>query len=104
MDYDNKRRRHVELLTESAALEIQRLNPTQVIARDDKGTPSTAIAELTKKLGDLKGGKAHLERFKPLFLKVEIATIFRRSVENGCKFVTRDSDSTRRVSIIHPHI
>jgi hypothetical protein len=37
------------------------LDPTQVIARDDKGKPSTAIAELT--IGDLKGGKAHLERF-----------------------------------------
>jgi hypothetical protein len=42
------------------------LDPTQVIARDDKGKPSTAIAELTKKLSDLKGGKAHLERFTGL--------------------------------------
>ena len=52
-----------ELLTELAALEIERLDPTQVIARDDKSKPTTAIAELTKKLSDLKGGKAHLERF-----------------------------------------
>jgi hypothetical protein len=39
-----------------------RVDPTQVIARDYKGKPATAIAELTKKLSDLKGGKAHLER------------------------------------------
>ena len=52
-----------ELLTELAALEIERLDPTQVIARDDKSKPTTAIAELTKKLSDLKRGKAHFERF-----------------------------------------
>jgi flagellar motor protein MotB len=50
------------LFAESAALEIKRLDPTKVIARDDKGKPTAAIAELTKKLSDLKGGKAHLER------------------------------------------
>jgi hypothetical protein len=52
----------LELLTEFAAFEIERLHLTQVIARDDKGKPTTAIAVLTKKLSDLKGGKAHLER------------------------------------------
>jgi hypothetical protein len=48
----------LELLTELAALEFERLNPAKVIARDDKGKFATAIAELTKKLSDLKGGKA----------------------------------------------
>jgi hypothetical protein len=49
-------------LTKSAALEIERLDPTKFIARDDKGKSTTAIAELTKKLSDLKGGKTHLKR------------------------------------------
>jgi hypothetical protein len=52
----------LDFLTELAALEIERENPTQVIERDDKSKPAKAIAELTRKLSDLKGGKAHLER------------------------------------------
>jgi len=52
----------LELLTELAALEIERLDPTQVTARDNKGKPTTPIAELAKKPSDLKGGKARLKR------------------------------------------
>jgi hypothetical protein len=52
----------LELLTELAALEIERLDPTQFTARDNKGKPTTPIAELAKKPSDMKGGKAHLKR------------------------------------------
>ena len=72
----------LELLTELAALEIERLDPTQVIARDDKGKPTTAFAELTKKLSDLKGGNAHLERLTGINGEQK-ESLFRRRAQMG---------------------